>query len=155
MKTLFTIGCVAMVACACSQRETRLDGSSLETLRVSFSNMQARCSVEQRDKLKDSIVLMFMENCSSPSGDLPSKLDGMTADEVIAYGESLKERQGELFNGFAEAVSSNLKPLYMAHKTAGPGDTSAAPSNRVMDSRTAAPAAVAREVRPPLETNSP
>ena len=97
-KIIFPILLSLIIFSSCSKK---IDGSSNEAMKASIEKMTDSMEGEKKKKFKDALQLIMFEdidfseiikqgNAEEAIPDLKTKLDGKTADDIIAEGEKIK-----------------------------------------------------------------
>jgi hypothetical protein len=114
--TLF-LGVIAILLSSCAKK---IDGSSEEAMKSSIEEIKKSLDDEKMDKFEESMKLIMFHGvdfgklikeggAEKSVSDMKSKLDGKTADDVIAEGEKI---QAEIERKKKEQARGEIEELY-------------------------------------------
>mgnify|MGYP006271441867 CR=1 FL=1 len=111
---------LAMVGIIFSSCEEKIDGTSEESMKGSIKKIKSSLLDDEKEKFEESLKLITFQgldfgdlikegSAEKTANALRDKLDGMTADEVIAKGEKIK---AEIEKKKKEQAKQEIKELY-------------------------------------------
>lgn len=116
-QTIYILTIVAIIFSSCAEK---IDGTSEENMKNSIKEIKSSLSGDKKEKFEESLKLitfhgldfgdLMKEGSAEKTADnLRDKLDGMTADEVIAKGEKIK---AEIERKKKEQAKQEIRELY-------------------------------------------
>lgn len=116
-KVTLLLGVIAILLSSCSKK---IDGSSEEAMKSSIEEIQKSLDDEKKEKFEESMKLIMFSGldfgklmqeggAEEAASDMKSKLDGKTADDIIAEGEKI---QAEIERKKKEQAKGEIEELY-------------------------------------------
>lgn len=122
-KTTLLFGIIAILFFSCTKK---IDGSSEEAMKSSIEEIKESLDNEKKKKFDESMKLIMFNgldfgkllqegSAEETASDMKSKLDGKSADEIIAEGEKI---QAEIERKKKEQAKGEIEELYLKMKQA-------------------------------------
>ncbi len=116
-KVTLLLGVIAILLSSCSKK---IDGSSEEAMKSSIEEIKKSLDDEKKEKFEESMKLIMFQGldfgkliqeggAEETVSDMKSKLDGKTADDIIAEGEKI---QAEIERKKKEQAKGEIEELY-------------------------------------------
>ncbi len=122
-RTILLLSAIALLLTSCAKK---IDGTTEESLKASIKEINKSLDNEKRKKFEESMMLIMVhgldfEKLIEDGGaketfpDLKTKLDGKTADEIIAEGDKIK---AEIEQKKKEQAKGEIGELYQKQEQA-------------------------------------
>ena len=116
-KATLLLGVLAILVSSCAKK---IDGSSEEAMKTSIEEITKSLDDEKKEKFQESMQLIMFQGLDfaqlmqeggveDAAADMKSKLDGKTADDIIAEGEKI---QAEIERKKKEQAKGEIEELY-------------------------------------------